>query len=74
MAQQNSANAEESASASEEMNARAEQMRMYVRDLVLVVDGSVQTRVGIPEGSPARRGQGALLGVEVSPSRGAEDR
>ena len=35
--QQNAANAEESASASEELNAQAEQTKAYVRDLVAVV-------------------------------------
>ncbi|MDX9965359.1 MAG: methyl-accepting chemotaxis protein, partial [Desulfobacter postgatei] len=34
------ANAEESASASEEMSAQAEQLKEYVRDLVLIVKGS----------------------------------
>jgi methyl-accepting chemotaxis protein len=38
--QQNAANAEESASASEEMNAQAESMKEYVRDLVAIVGGS----------------------------------
>jgi methyl-accepting chemotaxis protein len=37
--QQNAANAEESASASEEMNAQAEQLREYVGDLVRLVAG-----------------------------------
>ncbi len=37
--QQNAANAEESASASEEMNAQAEQLRDYVGDLVQLVTG-----------------------------------
>lgn len=37
--QQNAANAEESASASEEMNAQAEQLREYVGDLVMLVTG-----------------------------------
>jgi methyl-accepting chemotaxis protein len=37
--QQNAANAEESASASEEMNAQAEQLREYVNDLVMLVTG-----------------------------------
>lgn len=39
--QQNAANAEESASASEEMHAQAEQLREYVRDLVVLVTGQV---------------------------------
>ena len=38
--QQTAANAEESASASEELNAQAEQMKVYVADLELVVGGS----------------------------------
>jgi len=38
--QQNAANAEESASASEEMNAQAEQLREYVGDLVRLVSGA----------------------------------
>ena len=38
--QQNAANAEESASASEEMNAQAEEMRGIVRDLVRVIGGA----------------------------------
>jgi methyl-accepting chemotaxis protein len=37
--QQNAANAEESASASEEMNAQAEQLRDYAGELVLLVTG-----------------------------------
>ena len=37
--QQNAANAEESASASEEMNAQAEQLRDYVGDLMMMVTG-----------------------------------
>ena len=37
--QQNAANAEESASASEEMNAQAEQLREYVGDLVILITG-----------------------------------
>ncbi len=38
--QQNAANAEESASASEEMNAQAEQLKDYVGELVMLVTGS----------------------------------
>jgi methyl-accepting chemotaxis protein len=37
--QQNAANAEESASASEEMNAQAEQLKEYVGNLVALVTG-----------------------------------
>ena len=38
--QQNAANAEESASASAEMNAQAARMNGFVRDLVVIVGGS----------------------------------
>ena len=41
--QQNAANAEESASASEEMSAQAELLKEYVRDLVLLITGSRET-------------------------------
>jgi methyl-accepting chemotaxis protein len=41
--QQNAANAEESASASEEMNAQAEQLKDYVRELVMLVTGRSET-------------------------------
>ncbi|MFO7750913.1 MAG: methyl-accepting chemotaxis protein, partial [Desulfobacteraceae bacterium] len=44
--QQNAANAEESASASEEMNAQAEQLRDYVGDLVQLVTGKKDQDVG----------------------------
>lgn len=37
--QQNAANAEESASASEELNAQAEQMKSVVKELVVLIDG-----------------------------------
>jgi len=37
--QQNAANAEDIASASEEMNAQAEQMKAYVSELVTLVEG-----------------------------------
>jgi len=45
--QQNAANAEESASASEEMNAQAEQLRDYVGDLVQLVTGKKDQDSGI---------------------------
>ena len=47
--QQNAANAEESASASEEMNAQANQMKMVVGELVSLVEGGSgnQKRIGI---------------------------
>ncbi len=38
--QQNVANAEASASASEEMNAQAEQLKEYVRELMVLITGS----------------------------------
>ena len=38
--QQTAANAEESASASEELNAQAEQMKTFVNDLILIVGGN----------------------------------
>jgi methyl-accepting chemotaxis protein len=41
--QRNAANAEENASASEEMNAQAEQMRTYVSDLIAIVGGADNT-------------------------------
>ncbi|MBF0468401.1 MAG: methyl-accepting chemotaxis protein, partial [Desulfamplus sp.] len=44
--QQNAANAEESASASEEMNAQAETMNDFVNDLVGLVDGNMALRAG----------------------------
>ena len=40
--QQNAANAEESASASEEMNAQAEQMKGFVNELVALVGGKAK--------------------------------
>ena len=42
--QSNAANAEESASASEEMNAQAEQMKGVVGELIALVGGSAATR------------------------------
>ena len=49
--QQNAANAEESASASEELNAQAEQLKEYVGDLVALVTGK---REGQTSGSSQR--------------------
>ena len=45
LTQRNAANAEESASASEEMNAQAEQMKGFVQELVRVVSGSSNGKV-----------------------------
>ncbi len=42
--QQNAANAEESASASEEMNAQAEHLREYVRDLLILISGEIKNQ------------------------------
>jgi methyl-accepting chemotaxis protein len=42
--QQNAANAEESAAASEELNAQAEQLRVYVGELIALVQGSSDGR------------------------------
>ena len=54
--QQTAANAEESASASEELNAQAEQMKGYVADLVQIVGGSAY---GVS--AAGRRGSSAAL-------------
>jgi methyl-accepting chemotaxis protein len=51
--QQNAANAEESASASEEMNAQAMQMRQFVADLVTLVGGNRNSNVS--DGSQTHR-------------------
>ncbi|MEH0021249.1 MAG: methyl-accepting chemotaxis protein [Desulfobacter sp.] len=62
--QQNAANAEESASASEEMNAQAEMLRDFVRELVVLVSGKKETP-GVYHGTrmaaaiPARPGEAA---------------
>ncbi|MCP4341599.1 MAG: hypothetical protein GY799_22650 [Desulfobulbaceae bacterium] len=50
--QKNAANAEESASASEELNAQAEQMNQVVGELAALVDGS-STQGTSPTGSPS---------------------
>jgi methyl-accepting chemotaxis protein len=49
--QQNTANAEESASASDEMNAQAGQMRRMVDDLVSLVGGAVKNNNQMIEAS-----------------------
>jgi methyl-accepting chemotaxis protein len=51
--QQIAANAEESASASEEMNAQAEQMKGYVADLVQIVGGASSTMASAGMGTSA---------------------
>ncbi len=52
--QQNAANAEESASASEEMNAQAEQLKDYVSELVLMVTGKTGQGQGSYDTRPVR--------------------
>lgn len=42
--QRNAANAEESASASEEMNAQASQLKIFVQDLIILVGGNINSR------------------------------
>ena len=69
--QQNAANAEESASASEEMNAQAEQLRDYVGDLVQLVSGKKDQDIGtggsrtmkpvVRRSQPARTGKKKML-------------
>ncbi len=44
--QQTAATAEESASAAEELSAQAHQMKLYVQELVAIVEGSLQEQIG----------------------------
>lgn len=54
--QRNAANAEEAASASEELNAQAEHMKSYVQELVVLVRGMKRTRTSAaPPVDPASR-------------------
>ena len=65
--QQAAANAEESAGASEEMNAQAEQMRSYVRDLGAIIGGGAHTgtrRSGSKTGRKTPPGKTPKGGVE----------
>ena len=55
--QQTAANAEESASAAEELSAQAQQMKMFVQDLVSLVEGAGQ---GTKQGNLADRNGGYL--------------
>ncbi len=64
--QQTAANAEESASASEELNAQAEQMKGYVGDLVQIVGGSSHEA----SGSGSRRPSAAMRRVGMSGKAG----
>jgi methyl-accepting chemotaxis protein len=63
--QQNAANAEESASASEELNAQAEQLKVFVRELIALVQGSNGHRVARQE-TGAR---GRALKSSAAPAR-----
>jgi methyl-accepting chemotaxis protein len=57
MVQKNAASAEESASASEEMNAQAEMMKTFVDDLVKVVGGSENgVKAESKKASPGKHG------------------
>lgn len=47
--QNNAANAEESASAAEELNAQASELRSYVKELLVIVGGAKDARVGKTE-------------------------
>jgi len=69
--QQTAANAEESAGASEEMNAQAVQMKSYVKKLVMIVDGDHNGNdVRQTERFIAHEGQSALsLPTRRGPSR-----
>ncbi len=55
------ANAEESASASEEMNAQAEQLREYVQDLFVLVSGTKD-----PNPGGKKQGRQLTLGKRLS--------
>ena len=59
--QQSAANAEESASASEELNAQAEQMQVFVADLVAVVGGR-RNGGGNHHASPGRESHSPVTG------------
>ncbi len=50
--QQNAANAEESASASEEMNGQAGHLKNFVEELVIIVGGTTNGAAGSKNGSP----------------------
>jgi methyl-accepting chemotaxis protein len=73
--QQNAANAEESASASEEMNAQAEQLREYVDDLVVLVTGRRdQASAGPVRQQRSARTLGASHPKKAAPRRHLPDR
>jgi len=74
--QQTAANAEESASASEELNAQAEQMKVYVGDLMVVVGGGDNRldRHLMPAGRMKMTGKASvhksLLPAKINPAKG----
>jgi methyl-accepting chemotaxis protein len=54
--QSGAANAEETASASEEMNGQAESMQAFVSDLMAVIDGGKSSQAGMMSGGRRRGG------------------
>ncbi|MHB8828584.1 MAG: methyl-accepting chemotaxis protein [Syntrophales bacterium] len=69
--QSTAANAEESAAASEELNAQAEQMKVYVGDLVSVVGGGGSSRMAVSVQGRQAAGRGARLAALPSPRNSA---
>ncbi|MEA1969798.1 MAG: methyl-accepting chemotaxis protein, partial [Thermodesulfobacteriota bacterium] len=67
--QQNAATAEESASASEELNAQAEQLKDYVGDLVVLVTGKREEQTG----SAPRRTTGTIV-AKPGKARGSAEK
>ena len=66
LTQQNAANAEESASASEEMNAQAGQMKGFVTELVGVVGGGLHHKAGRSPSTDGRKMPQALRSETVA--------
>lgn len=66
--QESAANAEESASASEEMNAQAEQMKVFVQELIAVLEGDRQTNINANETFRKPLGQEMKESVSLSMS------
>ena len=65
--QQNAANAEESASASEEMSAQAQQVRGFAEELMALVNGAKAQRSARKEPDRSNRKRG-ISGVAQTPS------
>ncbi|MFP4037088.1 MAG: methyl-accepting chemotaxis protein [Desulfobacteraceae bacterium] len=63
--QQNAANAEESAGASEELNSQAEQMKVMVDELVMLVGGAVQHGGGGRSVSHGKTGRAVKKGLAL---------